>query len=100
MRVRRKLREYFQACDESGKRYTLSGLKVALGRDAAQWDSLMADELLRPDVELAVERIRDALEQRGDTMAVMLRKELGVGAKPPKEQIEVRFGEDGEDYGG
>lgn len=101
MRVRRKLREYFQACDESGKRYTLSGLKVALGRDAAQWDSLMADELLRPDVELAVERIRDALEQRGDTMAVMLRKELGGGGtKPPKEQIEVKFGEGGDDYGG
>lgn len=99
-RVRRKLREYFQACDESGKRYTLSGLKVALGRDAAQWDSLMADELLRPDVELAVERIRDALEQRGDTMAVMLRKELGGGTKPTGERLEVKFGEGGDDYGG
>lgn len=95
------MREYFAECDRQGKRYTLSGLKVAVVVGKTTWEMMMADELLRPDLELAVERIRDALEQRGDTMAVMLRKELGSGgAKPAKEQIEVTFGEGGDDYGG
>ncbi len=94
------MRQHYAHCDREGKRYTLSGLKVAVVVGKTTWEMMMADELLRPELELAVERIRDALEQRGDTMAVMLRKELGGGAKPPKEQIEVTFGEGGDDYGG
>ena len=99
-RVRRKIQAYFADCDEGKRRCTLSGLKVALGATGTKWKKLMEDELLRPDLELAVERIRDALEQRGDTMAVMLRKELGGAAQSGPERLEVKFGESGDDYGG
>lgn len=100
-KVRKKIKAYFEDCDAGKRRCTLSGLKVAVGATEAKWKKLMEDQFLRVDLELAVERIRDALEQRGDTMAVMLRKELGGGGtKPPKEQIEVKFGEGGDDYGG
>lgn len=99
-RVRKKIQAYFDDCDTGKRRCTLSGLKVALGATGVKWKKLMEDALLRPDLELAVERIRDALEQRGDTMAVMLRKELGGGSKAAGEPLEVKFGESGDDYGG
>lgn len=100
-RIRQQIRGYFAQCEEKGKKYTLSGLKVAVGATGKEWEALFQDRLLRRDMELALERIRDALEQRGDAMAVMLRKELGGTAKPEAEgsTVDVRFGEEG-DFGG
>lgn len=97
------MREYFVKCDETGRRYTLSGLKVAVGAAGKEWEELFADQRLRPELELAVEKIRDTLEQRGDSMAVMLRKELGSAAareKSAPKRLEVSFEGDAGEYGG
>ncbi len=102
-RVRRKMREYFETCDKEGKRYTLPGLRVAMGADMAYWEALRQDERFALEIELALDRIRDTLEQRGDSMAVMLRKELGSAAAKDKsapKRLEVSFEGGTGEYGG
>ncbi len=101
---RRKCEEYFRACDEEGRRYTLAGLKLALGADEEEWSRLTGDPALRDIFQLAVARIQDSLEQREDQMALYLRRqsEYGGGRGAGAAVIQVRFGDGGslEEYGG
>lgn len=103
--VRRKLREYFDRCDAEGKKYTYPGLRVALGATEKTLEAWRRDKSLGPDIELALAKIRDGLEQREDQMALYLRRQ--EGAKEEKEEkaegtIRVYFEtpEDGGEYGG
>lgn len=105
-KVRRLTREYFERCEQLGRRYTLAGLKAALGLYAKDWDALRSDPRLGPELELALMRIMDELEQRGDSMALLLRRELGRELKegrPAAAQAgkEVLFGGEngGREYG-
>lgn len=64
-RARKQIEAYFERCRKEGRRCTLPGLKVALEAGEAQWSRLCADRLLRRELELAVARIQDEVEQEG-----------------------------------
>lgn len=97
---RKRIKEYFERCKKEKRRCTISGLKAALEVGEERWKELCQDQYMKRDMELAIARIQDELEQRGDTMAVMLRKELGQAAKPEGGSLSVGFGEEQGDYGG
>ncbi len=107
-RIKRVCREYFAACDREGKRYTVAGLRMALGADSGKWDEMMADEKVRPALDLALDKIRDSLEQRADQMAIAQLRQPEFGKKRVEKDeggktvLEVVFGDGGklEDYGG
>ncbi len=106
-RARRICREYFEACDREEKRYTVAGLRMAFGADGNKWDEMMADEQVRPTLDLALDKIRDSLEQRADQMAVAQLRQPEFGKKRTEKEeggtvtLEVVFGDGGklEDYG-
>lgn len=106
-RARRLCREYFASCDREGKRYTVAGLRMAFGADGSKWDEIMGDEQIRPILDLALDRIRDSLEQRADQMAVVQLRQPEFGERRAEKEygrmgIEVVFRDGGrlEDYGG
>ncbi len=106
-RARRVCREYFAACDREDRRYTVAGLRMAFGADGAKWDGMMADEKVRPILDLALDKIRDSLEQRADQMAVAQLRQPEFGKKRAEKDeggkavLEVVFGDGGklEEYG-
>lgn len=106
-RARRICREYFDACDREDKRYTVAGLRMAFGADGAKWAGMMADEKVRPVLDLALDKIRDSLEQRADQMAVAQLRQPEFGKRRTEKDegstvsFEVVFGDGGklEDYG-
>lgn len=73
--ARKRMRAYFEQCDAEGKKYTYPGLQVALGVDGKTLEEWSRDKYLGPDIELARAKVRDALEQREDQMAVYLRRQ-------------------------
>lgn len=101
-RVRRQMREYFAKCDREGKKYTHAGLQVALGASAKTLEEWSHDKRLGPDIELARAKIRDALEQREDQMAVYLRRQESAGESGQGLGVLIYFEkpEDVKDYGG
>ncbi len=107
-RAKRVCREYFEACDKEDRRYTVAGLRMAFGADGAKWDLMMADEKVRPTLDLALDKIRDSLEQRADQMAVAQLRQPEFGKKRTEKDeggtvtLEVVFGDGGklEEYGG
>ncbi len=108
VRARRICREYFEGCDREEKRYTVAGLRMAFGADGDKWDQMMEDAQVRPVLDLALDRIRDSLEQRADQMAVaQLRQPEFGGKRSEKEEggqvaVILLFGDGGklEEYGG
>lgn len=89
--VRRKIREYFAQCDEEGKKYTQPGLQVALGVDEKTLAEWSRDRYLGADMELARAKIRDALEQREDQMAVYLRRQDSAARGEGAPELTVYF---------
>lgn len=107
-RARRICREYFAACDLEGRQYTVAGLRMAFGADGGKWEEMMADQQVRPTLDLALDKIRDSLEQRADQMAVAQLRQPEFGKKRTEKEeggkaaLTVVFGDGGklEEYGG
>ncbi len=107
VRAQQVCRGYFAACGREGKRYTVAGLRMAFRADGEKWGALMEDPQVRPVLDLALDKIRDSLEQRADQMAVAQLRQPEFGKKRAdkdeggKVELEVVFGDGGvlEDYG-
>lgn len=75
---------YFQTCDQEGKRYTFPGLALALGitpGTLSKWaeDVEGTHEAVAETLKKALAKMSDALQQRNDNMAIFSLKQPCYG---------------------
>ena len=98
---------YFDACDQTGRRYTRPGLLVALGITEATAQAWLGKRGGRAEVlRRGLLRVMDDLEQRDDAKSLFLLKQPCYGGYRDKPEdtggggaLEVRVCFQGADYG-
>lgn len=95
-RLEQKCRQYFDACDSAGRRYTRPGLALALGVDSwtlSRWEEGdPGGTQVRRVLRRAMDRIADGLQQRTDSVASLLLKQpcYGGGGESGGEAVRIR----------